>query len=182
MTKVQIAAKSLLTGLVVYAAVALLRPLAELSYCDAAARSPLMLLLAALYVGLGIGAAWYVVAVSNRLVAGTVDPDVLAPGRSQRLLAQALTLTMVSVGLLLLPRAVPTLAAILELPFVLRPVISEAIIERGLPSALQATAAEWLRRLYALVRMVLAIYLLCGAPQLVRWQVRRAGTQIHRSE
>lgn len=182
MTKVQIAAKSLLTGLIIYAAVALLRPLAELPHHGAGAAAPLILLLAAFYVGVIVSAAWYIIVVSDHLVTSTVDRDALAPGRSQRLLAQALTLTMVAVGLLLLPRAVPTLVAILKLPFVLRPIINEAIIEGGFPLSLRVSPAEWLRRLHALVRMLLAAYLIFGAPQLVRWQIRRATNQTHRPE
>jgi hypothetical protein len=89
---------------------------------------------------------------------------------------------MVSVGLLLLPKAVPMLVAILKVPFVLRPLISEAVIEGGLPSSLSASGTQWLRRLYACARLAATVYLLCGAPQLVRWQLRRAVNRKRRSD
>lgn len=174
MTKVQIATKSILTGLIVYAAVLLLRHLEELPYYGGAAGAPRMLFLAALCVGLTIGAGWYIAAVSDRLAAGAVERDTLSPERSQRLLAQALTLTMVALGLVLLPGTVATLVGFLKVPFVLRGWIQRAIVGHGLPPGLRLSMVEWFGRVADLAEMLLVFYLLCGAPGLVRWQVARA--------
>lgn len=175
MTKVQIAAKCLLTGLVVYAAILLLRPLAQLPYYDATPGTPWTVFLMVLCVGLLVAVWLYVVAIAGRLLPQpAADDDVLAPGQAKRLLAQGLTLTMVLVGLAFLPRSVPTIVEALKLPFVLRGTITEAIIERTFPRVLGLSGAQGLRHLHDLVRMLLALYLLGGAPQLVRWQVARA--------
>jgi len=171
----QIAAKSLLTGLIVYAAIALLRPLTELPYYLTADNAPLALFLLVVCVALLVAAGLYIVAVGNRLLPGSApDDEVLAPEQARRLLAQALLLTMVLVGLALLPKSVPTLVAVLKLPFVLRGIISDAIVDSGLPSA---STAQWFRRIYEFARLLLVLYLLCGAPRWVRWQVARAESE-----
>jgi len=170
-TKMQIAAKSLLTGLIVYAAISLLKPLTELPYYLTAESTPLALFLLVLCVALLVAAGLYIVAVGNRLLPRTApDDEVLAPEQARRLLAQALLLTMVLVGLALLPKSLPTIAAILKLPFVLRAIISDAIVDRGLPSA---STTQWFRHIYEFARLLLVLYLLCGAPRFVRWQIAR---------
>jgi len=171
-TKMQIAAKSLLTGLIVYAAISLLKPLTELPYYLTADNAPLALFLLVICIGLLVAAGLYIVAVGNRLLPGNAaDDEVLAPDQARRLLAQALLLTMVLVGLALLPKSVPTIGTILKLPFVLRGIISDAIVDRGLPSV---STAQWFRHIYEFARLLLVLYLLCGAPRFVRWQVARA--------
>jgi hypothetical protein len=171
-TKMQIAAKSLLTGLIVYAVISLPRPLTELPYYLTAENTPLAVFLLVVCVALLVAAGLYIVAVGNRLLPGNAaDDEILAPDRARRLLAQALRLTMVLVGLVLLPESLPTIAAILKLPFVLRGIISDAIADPGL---LSASTAQWFRRIYEFARLLLVLYLLCGAPRLVRWQIARA--------
>ncbi len=179
MTKVQIAAKSLLTGLLVYAGISLLKPLSQLPYYDTDPDTPLTISLLVLCVGLVVAAGLYIVVVSGRLLPeATVDEEPLAADAERRLLAQTLTLTMVAVGLMLLPGSVGTMVDILKLPFVLRPIITEALVERAFPQMLRFSGARGLRQLYDLVRMLLALYLLCGAPQFVRWQLARARSQV----
>jgi hypothetical protein len=56
----------------------------------------------------------------------------------------------------------------------LRQIINGAIIDHRLP--LDLSTPQGVKHLYEFVRMLLVLYLLCGAPRLVRWQTARAET------
>lgn len=94
-TGVQIAAKSILTGMVVYAAISLLRPWAELPFYLKADNTALGLFLLAVCIALLAAAGVYVIAATGRLLPRAVDDEALAPDRQRRFLAQSLTLAMV---------------------------------------------------------------------------------------
>jgi len=86
--------------------------------------------------------------------------------------ARSLRIGLVLAGLMLLPGSVPFLLKVLTLPFVLRPVVNEWIVSGVLPSVLRTPWAQWYTKAFEFFRAMLMIYLVAGAPRLVRLQVR----------
>jgi hypothetical protein len=80
---------------------------------------------------------------------------------------------MIALGLLLLRDAIWTLVGYLKTLLVLRGLITEAIVDRGIPRDLHFSAVEWIGGLCDFANALLVLYLLCGAPRFVRWQVTR---------
>ena len=174
MTRTQIAAKSLLTGLIVYAFVALTGPLGALpSYVGPGQTvAPFAVFLCVLLLsGVGLRIAY----IEEWLLPKPAPGDeVLSPAATGRLLAQALRVTMVALGLLLLPGAIPTVIGYAQTLLGLRGLITEAIVDHRAPQAFRLSAVQWVAGLWELGSTLLVAYLLLGAPHFVRWRVSRA--------
>jgi hypothetical protein len=98
----------------------------------------------------------------------TLDP------RTQALrLAKALRVGLVLAGLMLLPRSIPTMVKIPKIFFLIRPALNDLIISKSVPKVLRVSYSQWFRNIYGLLKAILALYLIYGAPHFIRWQVRQ---------
>lgn len=90
------------------------------------------------------------------------------------LLSKSLRIGLVLAGLMLLPRSVPTIVKIPKIFFLIRPAVNDIIISKSVPKILRLSYAQWYRNIYEFMKTILSIYLLCGAPHLVRWHVKHS--------
>jgi len=100
--------------------------------------------------------------------------DDSARAEQPALLTKSLRIGLVFTGLMLLPNSMPAMIKIPKLFFLIRPAVSDIITSRDVPNMLRLSGAEWFRNIYNLLKVILAIYLVCGAPHFVRWQLRHS--------
>jgi hypothetical protein len=83
------------------------------------------------------------------------------------------SLRMVSLfyGLILLSGSIATALNILALPFYLRPLVNEIFTFRTFPKSLAFTSYQWSSMVYNFLQTILAVYLLYGWPQFIRFQL-----------
>jgi len=74
-------------------------------------------------------------------------------------------------GLLLLSSSITTILNIFALPFYLRPLVNEIFNFRTFPRSLSFTPHQWPYMIYDFFETLLAVYLLYGWPQFVRYQL-----------
>lgn len=176
MTKMQMAAKTILTVLGIHAVVALcgnypgqyLSATQELSVLSEALFF-LAFIVPVAFVG------YFMVFRNNRLarkMAGTAEQFVLRDQTDW--LVKSLRVGLVFAGLMLLPRSVPVLIRTAKLFFLIRPAVSDIIVSKTTPDILRLSYAQWYTTIYEFLKAVLAIYLLCGAPYFLRWQMRHS--------
>jgi hypothetical protein len=107
-----------------------------------------------------------------RLIIGSANTQFTE--EQKRWLIQSLRIGLVFLGLMLLPRALPGIVKIAKIPFILRPMINDAIVTGGIPAQLKITATEWVRNTYTYLLAAMVFYLIAGAPNLVRWQLKHS--------
>lgn len=176
MTKMQAIARTILTVLGVYAVVTLLGAYPGRYFFSG---SPPTLSAAVLevifflaFIGLAGLLACAAIVNNGPLARAITDDEGTGTPAESAFLAQSLRIGLVLAGLMLLPGSVPFLLKVLTLPFVLRPVVNEWIVSGVLPSVLRVPWARWYTTGFELLRAVLMIYLVAGAPRFVRLQVR----------
>jgi hypothetical protein len=74
-------------------------------------------------------------------------------------------------GLILLSGSTTTILNILALPFYIRPLVNEIFAFRTFPKSLAFTPYQWSYMIYDFFEALLAVYLLYGWPQFVRYQL-----------
>jgi hypothetical protein len=79
-------------------------------------------------------------------------------------------------GLILLSSSITTILNIFALPFYLRPLVSEVFTFKAFPKSLAFTPHQWSYMIYDFFEALLAVYLLYGWPQFIRYQLN-----IHKS-
>jgi hypothetical protein len=170
MTRMQIIAKTSLAALGIYA-VTIMYHWYPARYVSSVLTEVLCLsavtVLAAVIV--------YFLVFNNNSLARKMAPaaEQLGPENQAAWLIKSLRVGLVFAGLMLLPTSIPSMLAILKLPFLVRPLINEALAARGIPDSLRLSYWVWYYNLYQFLRVTLSVYLICGAPHFVRWQVRR---------
>jgi uncharacterized membrane protein len=92
-------------------------------------------------------------------------------------LVGSLRMVAVSYGLILLSSSISTILNIVALPLHIRPLINEIFTFVTFPKSLIFTAAQWSSMIYNFLKALLAVYLLCGWPQFIRFQLN-----IHKPE
>ncbi len=177
MTKMQAIAGTVLTVLGIYAVVILLGAYPGRHFLSGSPPTPFAIVLEVVFFLAYVAfAAWlaYVTILNNAALARVItdDEDTGEPAEAP-FLVRSLRIGLILAGLMLLPRSIPFLLKVLALPFVLRPVINEWVVSGVLPSALRVPWAQWYTTGFELFRAVLMVYLVVGAPRLVRSQVRR---------
>jgi hypothetical protein len=173
MARIQIFARTMLTILALYAVVVLvgyysyLPRMQELSLWQ-----ELLACFACITLAIGIV---YFLSFNHRLYRKIVGADEAAEPQAQpRWLVESLRIGLVFAGLMLLPRSVPVLIRTAKLFFLIRPAVSDIIVSKTVPDILKLSYAQWYRTIYEFLKAVLAIYLLCGAPYFLRWQMRHS--------
>ncbi len=100
--------------------------------------------------------------------------DQLNPATEALWLAASLRLASVFCGLILLSASIPTIRNVLLVPIRIRPFINEIFLFDSYPKTLLLPFSKWCAIIYNLLKLILAVYLLCGAPHFVRWQFRHS--------
>jgi hypothetical protein len=86
-------------------------------------------------------------------------------------LAGSLRMVAISYGLLLLTTSIPTILNILASPLYVRPLVNEIFTFRAFPKSLIFTTHQWSSMMCNLLKAILAVYLLYGWPQFIRFQL-----------
>jgi len=176
MTKMQIIAKSVLTVLGVYAVIVLYYYY-PVNSGSAAGRAAFGCDLASFCIFTAFAAvAVYFLAFNNDELARKIaGPGRLEDRRIQaELLAKSLRVGLVFAGLILLPRSIPS---ILGAPSSLATGLDNIFIFNRMPQVENLFVREQFRSIYGLFKAALAVYLILGAPHLVRWQCNRLQRQ-----
>jgi hypothetical protein len=176
MTRLQAISKTVLTVLGIYAVVVLGHSYPG-RYFSPAIQPPFRIVLEILFflafMTLVAFAAYVMIFRNEALARAIVGEEDIAEPIDASLLAKSLRIGVVLAGLMLLPGSARFLVELLRLPFVLRPVINEWIVS-GITSYLaRFTWPQWYMMGFRLFRATLAVYLIAGAPHLVRLQVRQ---------
>lgn len=93
-------------------------------------------------------------------------------------LTASLKMVALFYGLLLLSSSITTILNVLALPFYLRPLVSEIFNFRTFPRSLVFTPHRWPYMIYDFFKALLAVYLLYGWPQFIRYQLNIHKTKL----
>lgn len=176
MTKMQMVAKTTLTILGIYAAVTLYRfyPSRYIS----SAQEPSIFQEILFFSAFTIFVAFIVYSMIfnndslSRKMAGLGQQ--LHPQIQASWLVKSLHTGLVFAGLMLLPNSVPTMIKTLKIFFLIRPAINDILISKSVPNILRLSYAQWYENIYDFLKAILALYLLCGAPHFIRWQLKHS--------
>jgi len=103
--------------------------------------------------------------------------DQLNPATEALWLAASLRVATVFCGLILLSTSIPTIRNILLVPIRIGPLINEIFLFDSFPKSLLFPFSKWCAIIYNFLKLILAVYLLCGAPHFLRWQFRHSIVQ-----
>lgn len=175
MTKMQIIAKAGLVSLGIYAVVNLCWYLTHVIpsfYIP----SPLIGIVCFAVLAVFIAVITFFLIFNNdslaRKMAG--PGDQLNPADKTLWLSSSLRVAAVFCGLILLSVSIPTIRNILLVPIRIRPFINEIFLFDRYPKPLLMPFSKWCEIIYNFLKLILAAYLLCGAPHFVRWQFRHS--------
>jgi len=174
MAKMQIIAKAVLTVLGIYALVTLLFCQRWFFLSSQQSVLPKILYFAALVV-LAAFIVFFTIFSNDSLARKMAGPgDQLTPAAKALWLTASLRLALVFTGLMLLPNSIPTIAKILKIPFLIRPAVSEMFLFKSLPTVLNLPPEAWFRITCDFFKAILTVYLICGAPSFIRWQLKHS--------
>ncbi len=176
MTKMQAISKTVLTVLGVYAVVVLGHSYPG-RFLSAPIRSPfttaLEILFFLAFMALVTFVAYVMIFRNEALVKAIVGEEDIAEPVDASLLAKSLRIGFVLAGLMLLPGSARFVAEALRWPLALRSVIDEWIISGIGPYLTSVPWSRWYTIGYETFRAALMVYLIFGAPHVVRLQVRQ---------
>ncbi len=185
MTKIQIIAKTILTVLGIYAVVTLygFYPGRYVYRPDKMLMLQEFALLCTFTILLGF-VAYFMVFHNDRLSGKLAGPgEPLDTATESAWLVKSLRVGLVFTGLMLLSGSAPTLVKIAKAFFLIRPAVNEIIISKSTPNMLRLSYSQWYTSIYHLLKAVLTIYLICGAPHFTRWQIKHTlGQQANKTE
>jgi hypothetical protein len=180
MTKMQIIAKTVLTFLGISAFVNFSQNLTMLTYLTLAHdTSVLQVILFSLFVIILLIAIVYLLIFKNDWLACkmTGSSEKLDPESETLWLAGSLRMVAISYGLILLADSITTILNILALPLYIRPLVNEIFTFGTFPKSLAFTPRQWPSIVYNLLQAILAVYLLYGWPQFIRFQLNLRKTK-----
>lgn len=175
MTRMQIIAKAGLISLGIYAVVNLCWylgiqiPLSNLT-------SPLSYILCFAVFAVFIAIITFFLIFNNNSLARKIagPGDKLNPAAQTLWLSSSLRVAVVFCGLILLSASIAIIRNILLVPLHIRPIINEIFLFDRFPRQLLMSFSKWCEIIYNFLKIILAVYLLCGAPHFVRWQFRHS--------
>lgn len=174
----QIIAKAALTILGVSAIVNLCSYLSMLPSLTQNASALRVILFLSIFTILLIAIVYLLIFKTDRLARKIAGPGERLDPKSETLwLVASLRLVAVLYGLILLSSSIPTILNIAVLPLHIRPLINEIFTFGTFPKSLIFTARQWSYMIYNFLKALLAVYLLCGWPQFIRFQLN-----IHKTE
>lgn len=173
MARIQILARTMLTVLAIYAVVVLLGYYSHLPRTqELSLWQELLACFACITLAIVIV---YLMIFNDRFYRKIVGAEEAAEPQAQPTwLVESLRIGLVFAGLMLLPRSVPVLIRTAKLFFLIRPAVSDIIVSKTVPDILRLSYAQWYRTIYEFLKAVLAVYLICGAPYFLRWQMRHS--------
>jgi len=178
MTKMQIIAKAILVVLGIHAVTALCRHLTRIlsfshrgfySFCPSSILffTGLAVFFAVIILFLIFRNDWLACRIAG---AG----EQLNPAARTIWLVTSLRLGLSFCGLILLASSVWTIVKILLIPAHIRLFINEMFLYRSFPASFVCSFRRWCDVIYDFLKIIFAIYFLCGAPHFVRWQLRHS--------
>jgi hypothetical protein len=179
-TKMQIIAKAVITFLGLSTFVNLsqnFRMMTSLSQTQdtSVLRDILLSLLVAILL---IATVYWLILKNDWLVCKISGSDEKLDPKSETLwLVGSLRMVAVLYGLILLSGSITTILNILALPFYIRPMVNEIFTFGAFPKSLAFTPHQWSSMVYDFFEAILAVYLLYGWPQFIRYQLN-----IHKSK
>jgi hypothetical protein len=182
-TKMQIIAKAVLTFLGLSAFIYCCSPLLIVPYSIRVSdeASVLRIAMSLPLVIIFITAVVYLLVFKNdwliHKMAGSGEK--LDPETETLWLAASLRIVAILYGLILLTGSIVTILNILALPVYIRPMINEIFTFKALPISIYPTPNPWSHTIYSLFRTFLAIYLLYGWPQFIRYQLNLRESKSH---
>jgi hypothetical protein len=168
MTKMQIIAETVLTALGVYAILSLCRlytppslgPERDLPVWWYVVFFSGLVPLAALVI-------FFLIFNNDGIARRMAGPGPIPDRHTQTIwLIKSLRIGLVLTGLMLLPKSIPVILNIVS-------IIISNFRAGTFPDIPAAPPRIRFKNTYSLIRMVLAIYLVCGAPHFVRWHVKK---------
>jgi hypothetical protein len=108
-------------------------------------------------------------------MAGTGEK--LDPESEALWMAGSLRMVAIFYGLLLLPTSIPTILNIVASPMYIRPLVNEVFTFKAFPKSLVFTSYQWSSIVYNFLKAILAVYLLYGWPQFIRFQLNICKTK-----
>lgn len=172
----QIVAKAVLTVLGIYAVVTLYRfyPSRYISPTEQPAILQEILLFSAFTIFVAFIAYLMIFnnATLSRKMAGTGEN--LESENQAIWLIQSFRVGLILTGLMLLPNSSPAIIRILKIPFLIRPAVNDILTSKSVPNIFRLSYAQWYKNIYDFLKMVLALYLICGAPHFIRWQLKHS--------
>ena len=178
MTKMQIVAKATLTILGTMCIVNLCHNLSMLTYFIWNTSTLRVILFLSAFIILLITIAYLLIFKNNRLasiMAG--EGEKLNPESQALWLAVSLRLVAIFYGLMLLSTSIPTILNIVVSPIHIRPLINEIFTFKTFPKSLIFTTRQWSTMIYNFLKAILAVYLLYGWPQFIRFQLNTRKTK-----
>jgi uncharacterized membrane protein YfcA len=137
-----------------------------------------VILFLSIFTILLIAIVYLLIFKTDRLARKIAGPGERLNPKSETLwLVASLRLVAILYGLILLSSSIPTLLNIAVLPLHIRPLINEIFTFGTFPKSLIFTARQWSSMIYNFLKALLAVYLLCGWPQFIRFQLN-----IHKTE
>ena len=174
MTKMQTLAKTTLTVLGIYAVLTLCNsyPGSFMYRREQPAIMPEILFLSAFTV-LATLAVYFIIFNNTTFSKRIAGPGEIPEPRKQiDLLGKSLRIGLVFTGLMLLPRSIPTLTKTPKMFLLIGSAIDDIVISKRYPRMLILSYSEWFRNTYDFLKAMLALYLICGAPHFIRWQLK----------
>lgn len=174
MTKMQIIAKTTLTVLGIYAVVTLYSfyPGIYIMYRREGPAMMKEVISLSSYAVLAGFIVYFTIFNNNGLskrLAGAGEK--LEPQNQVDWMVKSLRVGLVFAGLMLLSGSISTVVKIPKIFFLIRPAINDIIISKSVPKILMLSYSEWFRNIYGFSKAMLAIYLICGAPHFICWQL-----------
>jgi hypothetical protein len=179
MTRIRIIAKTILTILGIYAVVTLYRfyPGRCMYRPDETPIFRELMSLCAFTVVVGF-IAYFMVFNNNRLSGKLAGPGPQLDRSAETPWGtKSLRVGLVFAGLMLIPDSIPVIIKTSKLFFLIRTAVSDIVVSKSIPRILELSYPQWFRVIYDFLEVLLALYLICGAPHFVRWQVRKTFEQ-----
>ena len=173
-TKMQIIAKAALTFLGLSAIVNFCRNLSMLTSSAQTQDTSILrvILFLPVFIILLIAIAYFLIFKNDWLACKMAGSgDKLNPEMETLWLVGALRIVAISYGLILLSTSIPTILNIVASPLYIRPLVNEIFTFRTFPESLIFTSYQWSSMIYNFLKALLAVYLLYGWPQFVRFQL-----------
>ena len=170
MTKMQIIAKTALTALGIYATVITCRYLSFLIPSTQGGILPI----AGFSIFTVVIISFFIFKNDSiaRKMAG--PGEKLNPETQAIWLVTSLRLGLVFCGLIILSTSIPAIVKILLIPVRIRPAVNEIFVFKKFPTSLVLSLRQWSTIIFDFGKVILAIYLLCGAPHFVRRQLKHS--------
>jgi hypothetical protein len=180
-TKMQIIAKAVLTFLGLSAFVKFSQNFRTMTSLSQTQDTSILrdILFSLFVIILLIAIAYWLILKNDWLVRKiSVSGEKLDPESETLWLVSSLRMIAVIYGLTLLASAMPAILNIIVSPLWILSLINEALTFKTFPKSIASEARQWLYTIYNFLEAILAVYLLYGWPQFIRYQLNIRKTKL----